>query len=93
MKVVTTKKELISYINDFRKKGKTIGLVPTMGALHEGHLSLVRECKKNTDITVVSIFLKRYIRKKIYANSISDIWKISWKEPADLDILMESVKW
>lgn len=52
-KIVNLQNELFSV----RKEGKKIGLVPTMGALHEGHASLVERSVKENDVTVVSVFL------------------------------------
>jgi pantoate--beta-alanine ligase len=57
MQVINTITELQRILLSVRAKDKTIGLVPTMGALHEGHASLVRRCVSENDITVVSIFL------------------------------------
>lgn len=57
MKVFRTKEELRNYLSQFRKNGKIISFVPTMGYLHEGHLSLVRFAKQNSDICAVSIFV------------------------------------
>jgi pantoate--beta-alanine ligase len=48
---------LIDFLNLYRSKGAIIGFVPTMGALHKGHLSLVNESLKNSDLTIVSIFV------------------------------------
>ena len=57
VQVFYKKKELISFVNVQKEATKTIGFVPTMGALHEGHLSLIAEAEKTCDIVVVSIFV------------------------------------
>ena len=57
MQNITTKKELQDTIRVCKKEGKTVGLVPTMGALHEGHASLVRRCVSENDVCVVSVFV------------------------------------
>ena len=57
MRTVHSLKELRSILRSYRQQGKTIGLVPTMGNLHEGHISLVRKASDAADIVVTSIFV------------------------------------
>ncbi len=56
-RVVRTVTELRQFVQSSRAQGKTIGLVPTMGALHHGHLSLISEISKHVDLPIVSIFV------------------------------------
>jgi pantoate--beta-alanine ligase len=57
MLIISSNSELQNKVQEFKSQGRKIGFVPTMGALHQGHLSLVKEAKTKTDIVVVSIFV------------------------------------
>ena len=57
MEIFKTQKDLELYLNSLRLDGKKIALVPTMGGLHDGHLSLVDKAKSLSEIVVVSIFV------------------------------------
>ncbi len=70
MKVFSKISETTSYLQEQKNIGKTIGFVPTMGALHEGHLELMRRAKAENDLLVVSVFVN-----PIQFNKSSDLEK------------------
>lgn len=57
MKIVDNIKELRGYLAEEKRNNKQVGFVPTMGALHDGHLSLVKRCVEENDVCVVSVFV------------------------------------
>lgn len=57
MRIITTIKEMQQYIKSIKNEGKTVGFVPTMGYLHEGHLTLMKKARNENDVLAVSIFV------------------------------------
>ncbi|MGD9992765.1 MAG: pantoate--beta-alanine ligase [Salinivirgaceae bacterium] len=83
MQVFKTKTELGVFIADCKTRSKTIGFVPTMGALHQGHLSLIAYAKKESDITLASIFVN-----PTQFNDPNDLKNYPRNEAKDLEMLL-----
>ena len=82
MQTFTTVAALTAAIQEAKKENKTIGLVPTMGALHDGHLSLVARAREQNDLVVVSVFVN-----PIQFNNQEDLVKYPRTVDADLEKL------
>jgi pantoate--beta-alanine ligase len=57
MQIIRETKAMQQYAEEQRRAGRSVGLVPTMGALHEGHLSLIRRCRADNDVAVMTLFV------------------------------------
>lgn len=82
MIVYRTRQDLSQHLKTWQEQGKTIGLVPTMGALHEGHASLVRQAGVENDVVVVSIFVN-----PTQFNDPADLENYPRQLETDLDLL------
>ncbi len=84
MQIISTKQELLSIVEACKAQHQTIGLVPTMGALHQGHASLVTRSVKENDVTFVSVFVN-----PTQFNNKEDLVKYPRNAAADADLLQQ----
>lgn len=57
MRTIRDPREMQRLVEEYRRAGRSVGLVPTMGALHEGHVSLIRRCRAENDVAIMSLFV------------------------------------
>lgn len=83
MKIFRKRADLTPYLQKLRKKGLKTGFVPTMGALHAGHISLIAGCRKKCDITICSIFVN-----PTQFNDPKDLEKYPRPVESDIELLI-----
>lgn len=82
MQVIESVSELLTFVENGKQKGLKTGLVPTMGALHDGHLSLVKRSKADNDVTIVSLFVN-----PVQFNNPDDLATYPRREEEDFRLL------